>query len=121
VPDARRALTYVDTSAIVKVLFAEAESEALRRWLAEASPALVSSALLEVELARTVIRARSQSGARVSDAAVRAVLDAIDLIDLDARQLKVASGLTDAYLRALDAIHLAAALTVSDRLDAILT
>jgi predicted nucleic acid-binding protein len=121
VPDARRALTYVNTSAIVKVLFAEAESEALRRWLAEASPALVSSAPLEVELARTVIRARSQSGARVSDAGVRAVLDAIDLIDLDARQLKVASGLTDAYLRALDAIHLAAALTVSDRLGAILT
>ena len=120
-PDAPRALIYVDTSAIVKLLFAEAESEALRRWLGEASPSLVSSALLEVELFRTVIRARSQSGARVPDAAVRALLDAIDLIDLDAGQLKVASELTDAYLRALDAIHLAATLTVRDRLGAVLT
>jgi uncharacterized protein len=121
VPDARPALIYVDTSAIVKVLFAEAESEALRRWLAEASPSLVASALLEVELARTVIRARSQSGVVVSDAAVRAVLDAIDLIDLDASQLRVASGFTDTYLRALDAIHLAAALTMRASLGALLT
>ena len=68
-----------------------------------------------------MIRARSQSRAVVSDAAVRAVLEAIDLIDLDAGQLKLASGFTDAYLRALDAIHLAAALTVSDRLGAMLT
>ena len=51
-PDAQRALIYVDTSAVVKLLFAEAETESLRRWLAGASPSLVSSALLEVELPR---------------------------------------------------------------------
>lgn len=82
---------------------------------------MVSSALLEVELARAVIRARSQFKAVVTDTALQAVVDAIDLIDLDARQLKPAAGYADAYLRALDAIHLAAALTVHDRLQAMLT
>jgi len=121
VPDAAGTLTYVDTSAIVKLLFAEAESDALRRWFRDASPSLVSSALLDVEVARTVVRARSQSGEVVPDSAVRAVLDAIDFIDLDAGQLKIASGLADSYLRTLDAIHLAAALSIGDRLGTIVT
>jgi hypothetical protein len=45
----------------------------------------------------------------VTGSAVHAVVDAIGLIDLDPGQLKRASGSADAYLRALDAIHLATA------------
>lgn len=120
-PDASAGLTYVDTSAVIKLLFAEAESDALRAWLSATSPSLVSSALLEVELARTVVRARNQARSPVPDTAVQAVLASIDLIDLDAHLLHAASALPDPYLRTLDAIHIAAALSVDGGVTAVLT
>jgi len=40
VSDNPPALTYVDTSAVVKLLFAEAESDALRAWLANTALSL---------------------------------------------------------------------------------
>jgi len=121
VPDSAGSLVYIDTSAVVKLVFAEVESAALRTWLSRSTSALVSSALLEVELARAMVRARSQGAGSVADSAVRSLLDAIDLVDLDRDQLKVASELSDPYLRALDAIHLAAALSIRDRIGAVLT
>lgn len=121
VSDAPRSLIYVDTSAFVKLLFAEPESEALRRWLAGSSGALIASALLEVELSRAVVRAQSDGRPAAAGASVEALLVAVDLIDLSDDQLKYAAALPDSYLRTLDAIHLAAAFSVEGQLSAIVT
>lgn len=120
VSDAGSALTYIDTSAAIKLVFPEAESAALARWLTDSSAALVSSALLEVEFERAVKRAAAQGNAPARDA-VNAVLSAVDLIDLDVAQLRMAAQLPDPYLRALDAIHVAAALAVAPKLARVVT
>ncbi|PTL59301.1 type II toxin-antitoxin system VapC family toxin [Paraconexibacter algicola] len=118
--DAAAALTYIDTSAAIKLVFEEAESVALGAWLTSSGAALVSSALLEVEFERAVKRAASQ-GQEPNPGVVAAVLSAIDLIDLDVAQLRVAAQLPDPYLRALDAIHIAAALALAPKLATVVT
>ena len=49
------------------------------------------------------------------------MLNAVDIIDLDGEQLAAAGALPDPYLRTLDAIHLAAALSLGAHLAAIVT
>ena len=68
---------YVDTSALVKLVVAEAGSAALRRWIDVAAPDLVSSDLARTELLRAV---RSAAPERVLQA--RAVLDSLTILTL---------------------------------------
>lgn len=95
--------TYLDSSAIVKLLVPEAESAALRRWLRRRKP-LVSSALARTEVLRAVSPLGTAVVERVPD-----VLRIIDLVRVSDRLLEAAGHLRPAELRSLDAVHLATA------------
>ena len=97
------AATYLDSSAIVKLAVAEAESDALRRHLRRRRP-LVSSALARTEVLRALLPAGSDAVA-----AGRAVLASVELLRVNDRVLDAAGALQPADLRSLDAIHLATA------------
>lgn len=107
---------YLDTSAFVKTVVREPESQALRAYLAGNPRGQVSSALLKVE----ALRAVRDLGSRVTGA-VRTGLRRIDLIALDDRILEAAGTLDPSILRTLDAVHLASAAELDGDLDAIVT
>jgi uncharacterized protein len=106
---------YLDSSAIVKLVIAEAESAALGDHVRRA-PALVSCTLARVE----VVRAVAGHGAAAVRRA-RAVLGSLALIQLDEALLDDASELRESRLRGLDAIHLAAAAALRDDLAEVVT
>jgi predicted nucleic acid-binding protein len=95
--------TYLDSSAIVKLVVAEPESGELRRYLRRRKP-YVSSALVRAEVARALLPFGSQ-GVQGADA----VLARIDLIRMSDTVLRAAGRLLPEDVRTLDAIHLATA------------
>lgn len=109
------AAAYLDASAFVKLIRAEAESEALRTWLAS-HPERTSSALLRTEVLRAV---------RIGDTSLlvraRDLLDAVILVPIDDNVLETAGLLDPAALRALDAIHLATARYLESDVDVLVT
>lgn len=107
---------YIDTSALVKLVVAEAETDALRSWLAAASRDPVACDLARTELLRAVRRAAPD---RVVDA--RAVLEAVTLVEVTTAIFEEAGRVDPAVLRTLDAVHLAAALDLGDDLDGLVT
>lgn len=111
------ALVYLDSSAIVKLVIPEPESAALFDWLTE-RPERIVSAVARVEVRRTLRRAGMTRNAlrRATD-----VLNAIALIPIDQSVLEVAGELDPPELRALDAIHLATALSVGADLAGVVT
>ena len=100
---AEQRLTYVDSSAIVKLVVAEPESKALRRYLSRRQP-LVSSALARTEVARALMPTGPEALTRGED-----VLRRIQLLRLNDRVLREAGRMEPGDLRSLDAIHLASA------------
>ena len=100
-------LAYVDASAFVKLFLLEPESEALS--VATHSWQLASSALLEVEAVLAVRRREPDA-----EATVRAMLQGLELIDIDADIRRAAAGVANPHLRSLDAIHVATALSLGD-------
>ena len=99
-------MIYLDSVAVVKLAHPEPESPALRRWLNDRSETgWISSVLTEIESFRALTR-------YVPDAVscLPAVLDQIDLIDLDPRIRILAQAVEPATVRSLDAIHLGTAL-----------
>jgi uncharacterized protein len=114
VPTSDRAV-YLDSSAIVKMVIAEEESDSLLQFLSE-RPGQMSCSLALVE----VMRAAKQRGPEPARRA-RAVLGRLDLLRLDDTLLDDAAELGPATLRSLDAIHLAAALALGSDLDQIVT
>ena len=107
---------YLDSSAFVKLAVEEAESRAMRAFLAEHEARRVSSALLRVESLRAVRFLGPEALAMTREALRR-----VDLIGIDDRILDAAGILEPQVLRTLDAIHLATALAVGDDLEAIVT
>lgn len=100
---AEQRLTYLDSSAIVKLVVAEPESKALRRYLSRRRP-LVSSTLARTEVARALMPSGSEAVSRGQE-----VLRRIQLLRLNDRVLTEAGRMKPADLRSLDAIHLASA------------
>ena len=97
---------YLDTSAVVKLVNAESQSDELADWLdARSEMRWISSVLVEVELARAIIR----SGRLEQLAAVPAVTAMLDLFEIDDVVRGTAASYQDPGLRSLDAIHLATA------------
>jgi uncharacterized protein len=96
-------LTYVDSSAIVKLVVAEPESNALRRYLSRRQP-LVSSALARAEVARALQPVGARAVAQGQE-----VLRRIQLLRISDRVLREAGQMEPVELRSLDAIHLASA------------
>ena len=107
---------YIDTSALVKLVVAEAETDALRTWLAHDDRDPVSSDLARTELQRAVRRAAPD---RLVDA--RSVLDGVTLMELTTSIFESAGRLEPTTLRSLDALHVAAALDLGDDLEGIVT
>ena len=108
------ALFYVDASALVKLVREEPESGALRAFLADAD--LVSCELVLTELPRAIRRAAADDPRLPLDAPDRErgeMLDALALLPLDRGLLAAAGALAEPALRALDAIHVAAAVDLS--------
>lgn len=96
-------VTYLDSSALVKLAVAEPESAALRHYLRRRS-GLVSSALARTEVLRALLPA--------GEAAIRrgrAVLRTLDLVRVSDRVFEAAGVLQPVEVRSLDAIHLATA------------
>jgi predicted nucleic acid-binding protein len=108
------ALFYADASALVKLVRDEPESNALRAFLAESG--IVSCELVLTELPRAIRRAAAHDPRLPLDTLVtRAgeLLDALALLPLDRGLLTAAGALSEPALRALDAIHVAAAVDAS--------
>lgn len=105
---------YLDASALVKLVVAEPETPALRGFVRRRE-FLTSCALSRVEVVRAV-HAHGPTAVRTA----RALLDEIDLAELDAELLDVAAEL-EGPIRSADAIHVAAALELGDELEALVT
>jgi uncharacterized protein len=108
-------VTYLDSSAIVKLAVREPESHALRRYLRRRQP-LVSSALARTEVLRALLPAGDAATSRG-----RAVLQRFDLVRVNDRILHAAGVLRPPELRSLDAIHLATAHELGNELGALVT
>ena len=109
------AATYLDSSAIVKLVIAEPESSALRKFLRRRRP-LVASALARTEVTRAVLGEGEPGIARA-----RVVLARLDLLRVNERVLEAAGALLPADLRSLDAIHLATARQLGSDLGHVVT
>jgi predicted nucleic acid-binding protein len=103
---------YIDSSALVKLIVREAETDALRRYLSPAE-SLTSSILATVEVSRAVARTAPDSKAEMA-----AALESLVVVAFDARIAARAAALGPPSLRTLDAIHLATALELGDELTA---
>ena len=98
-------MIYLDSSALVKLVRHEPGTVELVAWLAQRQPtALVSSALVEVEVPRGL--RRHAAGALIG---VPAVLARLYRLEIDATVRATAAAYEDSSLRSLDAIHLASA------------
>ena len=107
--------TYLDSSAIVKLVVAEPESDALRRYLRRRK-VYVSSALARAEVARALLTfgpAATQRG--------ETVLARIDLVRVSDTVLRAAGALLPEDVRTLDAIHLATAQQLGPDLARLIT
>jgi predicted nucleic acid-binding protein len=99
-------MIYLDSSALLKLLFEEGESAALAQWISEQTGTpMVTSELAKVE----VVRAARRLDADVVPAA-RVLMSQLDLIPLSSGLLDEAADVGEPLLRTLDAIHLAGAL-----------
>ena len=107
--------TYLDSSAIVKLAVAEAESGVLRRYLRRRTPH-ITSALARAEVARALLPfgpAAQQRG--------DAVLARVDLVRISDAVLRTAGTLLPEDVRTLDAIHLATAQQLGEDLGRVVT
>lgn len=104
---------YVDASALVKLFKAERETEAFRTALAD-WPVQVASELIRVEAICTARRLGDQDILQRANAA----LERINLIPLTPEIIELATDAHTPPLRAMDAIHLATAITMREDLGA---
>jgi predicted nucleic acid-binding protein len=95
---------YLDTSAAAKLLVAEQESAALAAWLDRPEQRPMATLLLETELRRLAVRLD------LSQQAVTAVLEGVELYALPDTAYREAGLMSRRDLRSLDALHLAGAL-----------
>lgn len=110
-------LVYADTSALAKLLAEEAETLALRSWIAGIEDlVMVSSDLVRTELMRAIRRAHPAAAP-----SVRALLTTLVLVPISTDICDSAARLEPPTLRSLDAIHLATALVAGEDLEAMLT
>jgi predicted nucleic acid-binding protein len=115
-------ILYVDTSALLKLLVREAESEAIEIELLRWSK-LATSVVTEVELPRAIARAREERPDAVIDGSVilQGVLASAAIVPLGASIVAKARDVSPIHVGALDAIHVASALSLGRDLAAVAT
>jgi uncharacterized protein len=106
---------YLDTSAFIKLCWPEPESEALHGYL-RAWPLRVSAALIWTEALRA---AQRQPATRVEQA--RRLLQLMPLLEIDRALFRQAGLLGPSNMRSLDAIHIAAAMSLGSDLGVLIT
>ncbi len=121
VAEATDGVLYADTSALVKLVVREAESDALEtevsRW-----DRIAASDLVAIELPRATARARSEGRADVADGrVVLELLAALSIVPTTDEVRALAATMEPVELRTLDAIHLSCALALGDELAGVLT
>lgn len=110
-------LFYADTSAVIKLLAEESHSRAFAVFYdSHTDSEWVSSALLRIEVTRSVIRAMPALMPEARD-----LLSAFSYIAIDEDVVEAAMNEPDRGLRSLDAIHLATARILGDDLGAIVS
>lgn len=98
-------MIYLDSCALVKLVWAEEHSAELVGWLdRHPQEMFVSSTLADIELRRTAWQV--DLGAMDN---VDTVIGELTLLPIDAAVVRAAGQFSHSYLRALDAIHLATA------------
>ena len=109
---------YLDSSALVKLVQREAESDALRGYLRRhRADGRVTSVLARMEVIRSVLGGGAPAVAQARRQLARVFLVALDRDVLD----RAATLAPTSLVRSLDAIHLAAALLVGPELRALIT
>ncbi|QEO09764.1 type II toxin-antitoxin system VapC family toxin [Protaetiibacter larvae] len=108
--------SYLDTSALVKLVVAEAETDALIAWVEQRHDHLATSLLARAELQRAVRRTAPDLLERA-----REVLGTLHLLGMPSVGYDEAARLEPAALRTLDALHLASALRLEEQLEAIIS
>jgi predicted nucleic acid-binding protein len=98
---------YLDSSALVKLVFDEVETAALQRFLRK-WPVRASSAIAAIEVRRLARRVDDQA----VDRCARDVMNRLHVIGFDPGLLRHAGELEPRTLGSLDAIHLATALSL---------
>jgi predicted nucleic acid-binding protein len=106
---------YLDTSAFVKLCWPEAESQALHAYLGQ-WPLRVSAGLLWTEALRA---AQRQPAARVQQA--QHLLQRLPMVEVDRALFRQAGLLGTPNMRSLDAIHIAAAISLGPDLGVMVT
>lgn len=121
-PAQPQAILYVDTSALLKLLVREVESAAIERELLRWSE-LATSVITEVELPRAVARAREERPDAVIDGSVvlQGVLASAAIIPLSESIAAEAHRVAPVHVGALDAIHIASALSLRKQLAGVAT
>ncbi len=107
-------LLYLDSSALVKLVLPEPETGVLLDLLAS-WPERVSSALARAEVLRAVRRAGAEEDTRRR---AEDVIARVGLLRVDHDVLEAAARLDPPDLPTLDAIHLATAISIGERLGA---
>lgn len=106
-------MIYLDTTALVKIVRREPESDALAAWMGERRGVLlVTSTLTEVELQRALRRVEPDALPQVP-----ALLQRFARHEIDDGVRRAAAGFPDPGLRSLDAMHLATAAVLACRDD----
>lgn len=98
---------YLDTSAALKLLVEEAESEALAALVDTQQPSLAACCLLETELRRA-----AQRETTLTQLSVTTFLETIDLYEVPPSLFAEAGLIPGPNLRSLDALHLAGAIRI---------
>lgn len=107
-------MSYLDSSALVKLVREEVSSAELAEWLADrGTTTIASSELATVE----VLRACRRWDPRVLPSA-RTLLSGVDLVPLSRDVVADAAQIGDPLLRSPDALHLASSLSIGATLSA---
>jgi uncharacterized protein len=109
-------VAYIDASAFIKLFAFEPESKAVEATIDEEWPNLVASEILAVEAFRAALRIGGEAPALVN-----LLLRRVVLLPLSPGTRESAYRVGPPVLRALDAIHLATALSQEARAAAIFT
>lgn len=107
---------YLDSSAALKLVVTEAGSAELHAWTQRTQPHFVACDLVRTEVLRACRRHSTEATTRG-----RNVLDTLTIFPVSTDLYASAAFLEPLTMRSLDAIHLAAALSLGDDISGIVT